>query len=52
MNTQNTDPSAQRARRKAVFAALLVALFGLTVAPGFSCKRTEPDGTVTEVNVE
>ncbi len=41
MNTQNTDPSAQRARRKAVFAALLVALLGLTVLPGFSCTREE-----------
>lgn len=52
MNTQNMNPSAERSRRKAVFAALLVALLGLTIAPGFSCKRTEPDGTVTEVNLE
>ena len=37
MNTQNTNPSAERSRRKAVFAALLVALLGLTVLPGFSC---------------
>ena len=52
MNTQNPNPSAERSRRKAVIAALLVALVGLTILPGFSCKRTEPDGTVTEVQVE
>lgn len=52
MNTQHTDPSASRSRRKAVIAALLVALLGLTIAPGFSCTRTEPDGTKTEVNLE
>jgi hypothetical protein len=37
MNTQQIDPSAERSRRKAVFAALLVALLGLTVLPGFTC---------------
>jgi hypothetical protein len=51
MNTQNTNPSAERSRRKAVFIALLVTLFGLTVAPGFSCKRTEADGSSTEVTI-
>ena len=52
MNTQHTDPSASRSRRKAVFAALLVALLGLTIAPGFSCTRTEADGTITDVKFE
>lgn len=52
MNTQNTNPSAERSRRKAVIAALLVALIGLTIAPGFSCTRTEADGSSTQVTLE
>jgi hypothetical protein len=52
MNTENIDPSAVRSRRKAVIAALLVALVGLTIAPGFSCTRVEADGTRTEVQFE
>jgi hypothetical protein len=52
MNTQHTDPSAERSRRKAAFAALLVALLGLTIAPGFSCTHTSPDGSQTQVQFE
>jgi hypothetical protein len=47
MNTQDMNPSAERSRRKAVIAALLVALFGLTIAPGFSCSYQDGNRTVT-----
>lgn len=50
MNTQHTDPSASRSRRKAVIAALLVALVGLTIAPGFKCSYQDKDRTVTVEN--
>jgi hypothetical protein len=46
MNTQNTNPGAARARRKAVIAALLVALLGLTILPGFTCtQENNADGS-------
>jgi hypothetical protein len=46
MNTQHTDPSAERSRRKAVIAALLVTLLGLTILPGFTCtQESNPDGS-------
>lgn len=52
MNTLNTESSAPRSRRRAVFAALLVALVGLTIAPGFECTHKEPDGSETTVKME
>ncbi len=32
-------------RRRAILVALLVALVGLTIAPGFKCTEKQPDGT-------
>lgn len=52
MNTLNTDSRAPRSRRVAVLAALLVALVGLTIAPGFKCTHERPDGTKTVVEME
>lgn len=46
----NTDPA--RSKRTVIVAALLVALLGLTIAPGFKCTREEPDGTKTVVEFE
>ena len=34
---------------RALFTTIAI---GLTIAPGFSCTRTEPDGTKTEVMFE
>lgn len=52
MNTPNTEPRATRPRRLAVLTALLVALMGLTIAPGFKCTHEKPDGTKTVVEME
>lgn len=52
MNTSDKDPSAPRSRRVAVITALLVALVGLTIAPGFECTHKQPDGTETTVKME
>lgn len=32
-------------RGRAILLALLVALVGLTIAPGFRCTEEKPDGT-------
>lgn len=52
MNNSDNDPSAPRSRRMAVISALLVALLGLTIAPGFECTHKQPDGTETTVKME
>ncbi len=52
MNTQNTHPSAERSRRKAVIVALLVTLIGLTIAPGFKCYHKGADGSESQIELE
>jgi hypothetical protein len=49
MNNNEKQPG----RRRAILLALVVALFGLTIAPGFQCTAEEkPDGTKSvQVNV-
>ena len=43
MNNNEKQPG----RRRAILLALIVALFGLTVAPGFKCTAERaPDGTI------
>jgi len=48
MNSKENQPG----RRRTILVALIVALFGLTVAPGFKCTAEEKaDGTRT-ISVE
>ena len=43
MNSKENQPG----RRRTILVALIVALFGLTVAPGFKCTAERaPDGTI------
>lgn len=48
MNSSENKPG----RRRAILLALIVALVGLTIAPGFKCvAERNPDGT-TKITVE
>ena len=43
MNSNENKPG----RRRAILLALIVALIGLTIAPGFKCTaERDPDGTM------
>lgn len=52
MNTTNLNTDGPRTRRQAILAALLVALMGLTVLPGFKCTEEKPDGTKRSIEFE
>lgn len=49
MNPANMNTGAPRPRRLVIITALLVALIGLTIAPGFECSHESSDGSKTRV---
>ncbi len=50
MNSQHSDSDGLRTRRQVILAALLVALLGLTIAPGAKCTHeSNADGSTRTI---